>query len=785
MLVERQILKSLSRLLSNKNNLFAIILLFGLVWPTLAQDDCEIYLSGKVLDRSSGRSLSFASVRLLPTGRSIDTDDSGNFGFDLLCRGEYDITVTFIGYSTQNETLQIAQDSSITIYLAPKNEMLREAHVAGDLGQGAGTQSNVPEEEIRFRANQSVSGVVAQIPGVSIIGNGNGMSQAVVHGLTGSRLPLVVNNQPLASQQWGADHGPEIDPLIQSDIKVIKGVETIEYPVNAIGGLIVANSESLVGEEASNGKLSYFFDTNGMGHTLHGSVVKRYRLGAWSVHGTGKYSGDKHAPDYYLNNTGAREANVTAQGEFAVSDRWKIDANVSTFNAVIGVLRGAHIGNLTDLESALSREEPFFTEAKFSYNIEAPSQQVNHVSATVGTKALLAPGRKLELRAGWQSNDRQEFDVRRGDRSDIPALSLEKKQSFFETIFEQRSKSKSILKSGLQVHRSDNFNDPETGILPLIPDYIEYEAAAFVYMQRFFKRTNVGVGARYTVEDRRVAAISTTVPRVVERYTTTYHNVSAMIDVDHRLNENWTIGGQTGLASRGPEVNELYSNGLHQGVSGFEEGDPELQQETSLKTSLIVSHKISERVRWEALAFAQYFADYIFLEPQNDFVLTIRGAFPLFRYEQTDALLIGADLSVVFDVTDQLWVRAVGSYLQGSDLSNNSPLVFMPPSNARAEINYDLEQVGPFNKVSIQANCQWVDRQNHLEVWQDFSSPPVSYTLLGGRVQADLEREKSNWNLFVSVDNVLNVSYRNYLNRLRYFADEPGISIFSGITFSF
>jgi iron complex outermembrane receptor protein len=68
----------------------------------------------------------------------------------------------------------------------------------------------------------------------------------------------------------------------------------------------------------------------------------------------------------------------------------------------------------------------------------------------------------------------------------------------------------------------------------------------------------------------------------------------------------------------------------------------------------------------------------------------------------------------------------------------------------------------------------------------DISTPPPSYNLIGADLRwGPYAFLSSKVNISLSVDNLLNTSYRNYLNRLRYYADEQGRNVLLQIKFSY
>ena len=159
-----------------------------------------------------------------------------------------------------------------------------------------------------------------------------------------------------------------------------------------------------------------FFESNGFGNGLNVQLQMYHKLLSWKLIGTLKKTGDKHTPNYYLRNTGNQEANIALQLEKSFSDKWHGDLYFSSFNTSLGILRGSHIGNLTDLTAAMQRDTPFFTEKDFSYNIDAPYQNVNHHLIKLHFKRYINDNQYLDLVYAGQLNVRKEFDVRRSGR---------------------------------------------------------------------------------------------------------------------------------------------------------------------------------------------------------------------------------------------------------------------------------------------------------------------------------------------------------------------------------
>lgn len=747
---------------------------------------CDHILLGYVKDLYTDKPIAYAHVYVKESKVGTISDDQGQFTIEGLCKGAFHISISHIGCETIEVFLELRADTSIQVLLDHTGHLLDEVSITGKVGEVTTQKAQtLSDKHIAESADKNLGDMLANLSGVSTIGNGIGISKPVVHGLYGNRLTILNNGIAQSGQQWGVDHSPEIDPLVANLISVVKGVGVVEYPGSNLGSVILVRPGPIEREPHLHGKTRYYFESNGLGHGLNVELQQYGKSLAWRLVGTGKKSGDHHTPDYFLRNTGTEEAHIALQLEKELTKKWKSDLYFSSFNAEIGILRGAHIGNLTDLEKALTRNEPFFTQDNFSYALDAPRQQVNHHLLKVHQAYTFDEKQWIDVTYALQYNLRKEFDVRRSGRSNIPALSLKQISHFLEGKYQRKFKNEATWKSGIQLNRNNNSNVPETGILPLIPNYISSEVGLFVSLHKDLDRLSWEIGSRYSYEERNVATISSTIPREIIRYRNEYSNLVTTGGVQYRCFDWLNVGYNLGYASRSPEVNELYSNGLHQGVSGIEEGDPNLDIETSLKTTLSLEGKVRERLIFESFLYYQNIDNYIFLDPQDDIRLTIRGAFPVFKYTQTAARIFGVDLSATYQISEPMHATIRYSYLKGQDKDNDLPLVFMPSNNIYSEVNYHVAKIGPFQNIEFQLNNLFVFEQTYLLPSQDFAPPPAAYNLLGCKVSVEKQLSKLRLDIFLKAENLLNISYRDYLNRQRYFADELGINLVAGISVSF
>ena len=752
----------------------------------LAAQPCNFSLSGRVFDQSTGIALPFATVFLEEAQKGAVTDSAGLFEISGLCSGEYLLRVSHVGSETYREKLKLETNIYLPVGLNHFTEFLNEVVIHGEKeGNTTQVSSSVSQQVITENASKDFAEILKTIQGVNVLKAGAGISKPVIHGLYGNRIDIINNGIVHSGQQWGNDHAPEIDPLAADHLAVVKGTSALQYSGGTLGGLVLVDTKNISGEQHLTGNVNYIGETNGFGNTINSQLEKNGKLIAWRLTGTFKLKGDQKTPDYYLTNTGKRETSASLQLEKALTENWDTEFYYSLFSTEIGILRGSHIGNLTDLEEALQRDVPFYTKEKFSYEINAPSQKIQHHLLKLKTKYQPDEKRFWEFTYGGQINNRKEFDVRRSGRSAIPALSLFQIDHSLQGRFFQQLPNGTVLKSGVQLGYTDNTNNPETGILPLIPDYREYKVGSYFIFQNSKDKIFYELGGRYDLNRMNVWAISQSLPHTIEKKLHRFQDWSLSGGLKYEPTKDFAATLNLGGTTRAPAINELYSFGLHQGVSGIEEGDPELTTEKSLKVLLSADWIISDFLLFQGTGYYQAIRDYIYLQPQPDPRLTIRGAFPVFLYTQNDAVIYGSDFLMTWEPTQGVNLTAKYAVVKGKNREQNKPLVYMPADNISAKVTFSPKDYRIFHGNSFSVGGEYTFEQKELLPSQDFVPPPEGYFLLSAAASTSFDFAQSALKFSVKAENLLNTRYRDYLNRLRYFADEPGRFILLQLNYSF
>ncbi|WP_232285838.1 TonB-dependent receptor [Aquimarina agarilytica] len=756
--------------------------------------NCELTLTGSIKDIGTNEPIPYATLFINETETGTETDADGHFELSKLCKGHYHITLSHIGCESKKVFIEL-NESTTDVNLTMKHS-IHDLHDVVLTGKSAPPTTQIAEtlteQHISDNANQSLATMVEAIAGVSTIKNGSGIAKPVVHGLWGNRINILNNGVPQSGQQWGADHSPEIDPLVANKITVVKGTASLEYMGTNLGASILVEPEKIEKEPHLHGKANYYFESNGLSNGVNAQLQQYTKKIGWKVNGTFKKSADKRTPDYFLTNTGTQEINFALQLEKEFSDKWHTDFYFSTFNTELGILEGTQIGNTTDLKKAFTEKEPQFTKNEASFDINPPKQQVNHHLVKLHSKYFIDFSQWLDVTVSAQLNNREEFDKRRGGRSNLPVQSLDQFSLFFETKYLNKISPSLTLKTGVQFNYINNQNDPITSTLPLIPDYISFKSSAYTVLSKKQGKSFFELGARY---DNNIQNVASVINRRVERFKNEFHNFSTSGGWVYTATDHISLSYNLGYATRNPAINELYSFGLHQGVAGIEQGNNNLKTEKALKTTLGIKGDVHEKFSFEALAYFQKFDNYIFIQPRGELRLTIRGAFPLFDYKQTDAQIYGLDVLTNYNISPSFKLQAGLSYIIGEDTTKNEALVFIPTTNFSGGLSYEFPKpisIGKkqFENFKLALRNKYIT-QSRTTAEQDRISPeitvtpPDAYNLLDFTTSTDIQLNKTRLRITGKVTNILNATYRDYLNRQRYFADDLGINASIGLQLTF
>ena len=760
-------------------------------------------ISGTITDFNN---LPLAGSHIHIGSKTVSSSLNGEFMVKNLPSGKTKIYISYIGYQSIDTLIALSKDEKMDFVMKQSKNLLHEVLVKGKTNtfNQSVLEQKIKQETIEKYSNQSLGDALKEVTGVTLLKTGSNIIKPVINGLHSSRVPIINNNVRLEDQQWGAEHAPNFDINAAAKITVIKGSSGLQYSGDAVGGLVIIEPTS-VKKDTLFGKTLVSLVSNGRGGTISTSIHKgNFCEWSWNAQGTFKYLGDKEAPSYVLSNSGNREANFTGDLKFT-GGKYDIAAFYSFYNANIGILSASHTGNVTDLYNSINDQQPSVIN-DFTFSIKNPQQQVQHHIAKLNYNRFFDETASLSVQYAFQLNKRLEFDVRRNNFNDIAALDLQLMTHSVNIDFKKNYHDWK-LKSGISGSYQNNYANPGTGIRPLIPSYDKFDAGLYgIASYNFTETLTFDAGLRYDFSSIEATKFylksrwnernyspefdSFIVGEDGNQWLTkpqfTFHNLSASAGIHNEFEKQWDLYCNLSLATRNPNPSEFFSDGLHHSSGVIELGDLRLKKEMAYKVAITIQKK------WQnfSMTFNPYLNainNYMFLRPVG-FETTIRGAFPVWEYQQTNAVLTGVDFDTHWNITSNWQHHFSIAYVNGKDVSNDDVLIDIPPLNINNKIQYSKKE---WHNLLVEVKSEIVLNQNQYPnnnfttnivvndvvtpVLVDISTPPPAYSLLHFYSEMQFKTSKNvSATIGFSVQNVLNTAYRDYLNRQRFFADEMG-----------
>ena len=786
-------------------NYVFVILLFSCI--TSLSQNCYNSLSGTVTDIHDGQLLTGVTLIVAETDQAVQTNFDGTYSFSNLCNATYYIQVSHPYCLTKGFTVKVSGDTNKSFKLEHHLEELNQITIEGKAyGDKSKTllEHTINKDDLERFSSGSVGDALKSLSGVSALNTGNSVVKPLINGLHSSRVVIINNGVRMEDQEWGAEHAPNIDINSISNLSVIKGAGALQYSGDAVGGVIIAETSKVPVKDSLYGRSLMTTTTNGRGLSLSSKLTKSYKNGWYAtLQGTLKRFGDFEAPDYVLSNTGVSERNVSLKVGFNRFD-YGIEGYYSRFKNELGILIASHLGGARDQDRAIESDIPLIIN-DFTYTIKAPRQDVTHHLATIkGFKRFENFG-KLNFQYDFQRNNRLEFDIRRGDDKDKPASDLQLDTHTVLLDIESRLNDEILLKSGVMTKYQHNFANPSTGVRRLIPDYEMYDLGLyFIVDYQLNDHLLLEVGGRYDYSYMDVFKFYRTsfwesrdydqhfpeivVEELINQILTNpqpkFSNGSGTLGATYVFDEKYKLFFNYSIASRAPNSSELFSEGLHHSASRIELGDLSFKSEIAHKVA-VTFQRHSDKFSFSVNPYINTISDFIVNEP-TDVRQTLRGNFQVWEYRQTNAQLLGIDVDASYAFTENYRLNSQLSLVKGYDRTLNTSLISMPPVNISNEIVYKNSD---FNNIRLALQSSYNFKQNNypdnnfdiyipeIESWKeiDVSSTPDAYHLLNFNSSIDINlNHNSKLTVGLRVTNVLNTSYRNYLNRLRYYADDLG-----------
>ncbi|APD07879.1 vitamin B12 transporter BtuB [Flavobacteriaceae bacterium UJ101] len=732
--------------------------------------------------------------------KGTETTENGHFTISIPS-GNHWFTISKEGYSTQVIELN-GSKKEWTITLKDDDEHHIDEVIFTGISSSKKKLSplsgaTVSKEQLLESAQPNIIETLTQTPGIENFSTGTSISKPIIRGLGSNRILISQNGIRQEEQQWGAEHGVQIDGQSIEKVQIIKGPASLMYGSDALGGVINFNTEKHLheGEVKWNLNTAYFTNNKQRQFSLDNAGMLNNIFWDWTISGVeaANYENDY---DGRVFNSGFR--NLNFNGSIGKNYNWgNTHFFVSNFHQNLGIIEGERDENGQFLQHVIQGDELVEVPATNldDYTIHFPYQRLNHFKAQLKQNIFL-PTSKLAFNFGYQQNDRKEFELHDAEEDpNEPALNMRLHTYNYDMKWFINEKNHFKTTWGINGMFQEN---KSLGEEHLISNYNLYDFGAFAYAEKKWKKTLINAGIRW--DYRRINSKALEVEEDhhhhddedehedevfepgFEALKTSFNNFSGSLGISHNLNKNLTLKATLGKSFRAPTALELTANGVHHGSLRYERGNPNLDIENALQVdgSIIFTNR---NFSIETSLFYTDYQDFIYLEKmtdeQNNPILV--DGFEAFEYQQQDAEFFGGEFLLNIHPRVIKWFHWKNSFAMvnaqfkdyESEASKYVPNI--PANKLLSEIELVFHPNKFVKKWSFNTGVRHYMEQDHAYTLYDTETPTDAYTLVHAGFSTVFQNKKGKelFHLTLAGENLFDETYQSHLSRLKYLDENP------------
>lgn len=587
---------------------------------------------------------------------------------------------------------------------------------------------------LRAGAYANIIDAISREPGISQVSTGSGISKPVIRGLGFNRVIVIADGIRQEGQQWGDEHGVELDGNAVHTAEIIKGPASLMYGSDALAGVIIFHPDPNPAPDTFTAGLGSEYQSNS-GLFAYSLYHGGNRNGVvWNIRFSDKYAhAYRNAADGLVPGTQFRERALT--GKAGLNRKWGFSrVTLGYYHLTPGMTEGYEDGVL---------------EGPTGYGMELPFQQVRHYKAVWDNTFIVGEGR-IKVLAGYQQNRRQEFE----EAEDEAELDFRLNTVNYDLKYISRDMGGWKLATGVggMYQKSDNLGEEV-----LIPAYRLVDAGIFATATKEMDKFHFSGGIRGDLRQLHSLELEDR----FEDFSRRYFGITGSAGVVYSPIGNLNLRANVARGFRAPNLSELGSNGVHEGTVRYELGNHDLKPEFSLQGDLGADFA-SEHLSVVAALFCNRIDNYIYAARTGDAV----DGYDVYQYTASDALLYGGEIAVDVHPVHRLHLGTQYSFVRGTFGESDLPLV--PAPRLSGEVKWELSHHGKvFNDSHVAFRVDHHGAQEHFLVGTETATP--AYTLLGLTFSTDiLARGRRIATLSLIADNLTDVVYADHLSRLKY-----------------
>lgn len=789
-----------------------IILLLALLQATLSYSQNS--LTGSVKNKNSGEPLPGALIYLPDLKSGVVSDTGGNYTINKLPKIKTIIQVKLLGYKTIVQSVDLNETKTLNFELEESVVEADEIVVTGMSHASELKRSPIPivsvdNKYLSESSSNNIIEAISKVPGVSALSTGPNISKPYIRGLGYNRILTLFDGVRQDGQQWGDEHGIEIDQFLIDRIEVVKGPASLIYGSDALAGVV----NLLPAVTTPEGQLNINYTTNYQ--TNNGQYANSL---AFAANKKGLVSGlrisQKTASNYQNKYDGrvfgTKYDELDFNAHLGINKSWGYSRlNFSAYNNVQEVPDGSRDSSSRKFVKQISEEDTIRPIVPYNeltnYQIGVIHQLVKHYRLYSDNHFILSKGH-INLKVGAQQSHRQEFS--HPLHPELAGLNLILNSLTYDVKYHFPEIKELEATIGINGMYQQNKNNNATEFV--IPNHTLLDAGPFVFIKKEFKKIDLSLGARYDIRSFNNNPLFTTtnpengfdkeVPhnpndtllvKQFDAYSHTFSGFSGSLGSTFILSEALSIKFNIARGYRAPNISEISAKGVHPGTGYQQLGDANFKPEFSLQQDLGLFFD-TEHISGSIELFNNNLSNYIYNEKLlslngGDSIYTESGnSYQVFKFRQTQAQLYGGEFS--FDIhphpLDWLHFENTASFIYGINLGGNGAsitdstkyLPYIPPFHTNSELRADFKKkIACFSSVYFKIGMQYFAMQDKFYSAYGTETKTPGYILIDAGLGFDVvtKKKKTLFSVSLSASNLTDEAYQSNMNRLKYFDNYP------------
>jgi iron complex outermembrane receptor protein len=787
-----------------------ILLLFTCAFislSTIAQNRDKFSLSGNVSFES--HALPAASVYIPDLRKGSVADAQGNYHINNIPTGTYLIEVNFIGYQTITENIYFNENKKLNfdmkIAVTEENEIVvTGTSKATSIKRNPLPIVSINKQFLQQNLSSNIIDAIAKVPGISAVTTGPNVSKPFIRGLGFNRILTLYDGVRQEGQQWGDEHGIEVDENTVEKVEVIKGPASLIYGTDAVAGVVNMLPANPPAKGKIIGNIYNQYQTNN--RLIENSATIAGHTNDFTWGGTFSHKLATNYQNKYdgrVYNTGFAETDFS--GNAGISKSWGYSrVGISIFDDLQEIPDGKRdsatrkftklIAEENDIRQIVSDKE------LESYKISNVHQHVQHYRIYNTNNFLLGSGR-LALNLSYQKSVRREYE---NPEANIAGLFLDLKTYGYDAKYYFHESAGFSVTAGANGMYQNNNVDKGTEFI--IPSYNQFDIGPFIYAKKTVGELEIAGGLRYDVRNfdgkdlyvGKPGSLNEGKPvygadingadQLFSAYKHTFSGYSGSFGLAYKIDNNWNVKANIGRGYRAPNISEISSNGVHPGTNIYQIGNPDFKPEFNVQQDLGMTYN-STHLTISADIFNNDIQNYIY----NEKLANVNGTDSVivpgnqtFKYVAAKANLYGGEFTIDIHPHPLDWLHFENSLsvvygsnkgVNGKISSKAKYLPFIPPLHTMSELRGNFKKINNhFSNAYIKFQLEIYAAQNRVYLENNTETPTPGYQLFNFGMGTDITNKKGNalFNVSLACNNILDIAYQSNLNRLKYFEDYPG-----------